>query len=89
MIEGLFVYTVIFVTGAFIALLLSYITKSTILSTIMTPVIIEISAMTYYYITEGAISQFGPIPYIVAFPFLALGAVLGSKVWAKFGKKPK
>ncbi len=85
--EGVFVYSVVIVIAAIVTAVLIQITKNVKLSCIISPVSIEITAMAYYQITEGSISQFGPIPYLIVFPFLLIGSILGAIFWIYWIRK--
>jgi hypothetical protein len=75
-------------TAAIGTIILIFITKKIKLSCVAAPITIEVIAMLYYVITVGSISQFGPLPYLIAFPFLLLGSLAGSIFWVLvFGKK--
>lgn len=81
MMYGILVYTVITLVGALSAILLILLTSNVKASTLLAPFIVEAAAMLYYYLVDGAISQFGLIPYVVVFPFLLLGSICGSFFW--------
>jgi len=79
--EGIVVYSLTILAGALGAIILCYFTKNVKLSCLLAPIVIELAGMLYYYLTEGAISQFGPLPYIIIFPFLLAGSIAGSIFW--------